>query len=79
MNQAVFRAARRAGCSAREAEAIATYVDSETLEDAADRLGISARWLLKLLRKARGRVDAPHNVALVAAVLSKPELSTLRT
>lgn len=77
MNGAVFNAARRAGCTARESEAIATYAESETLDDAARKLGISDRWLLKLLRQARNRVDAPHNVALVANVLSIPEPSTL--
>lgn len=69
MNNAVRQAALRAGCTRRESEAIATYADSETLDDAAESLGISTRWLLELLRRARGRVDAPHNVAFMAALV----------
>jgi DNA-binding CsgD family transcriptional regulator len=75
LNQAILRAATLAGCTQREAEAIATYADSETLEDAARKLRITTRWLLILLGRARRRVDAPHNVAFVASLWSKYELS----
>jgi DNA-binding CsgD family transcriptional regulator len=69
MNNAVHRAALRAGCSARQAQVLATWVDAETLDDTADQLGISQRAVLQHLRAARHRFNVAHNGKLVAVVL----------
>jgi DNA-binding CsgD family transcriptional regulator len=69
VNEAVYLAAIDAGCSQRQAEVLATWVDSETLDDTAAKLGISQRAVLKHLREARHRLNVPHNGKLVAAVL----------
>lgn len=63
--EAVFDAAFTAGCSKRQAEVIATWLISETLDDAAATLGISQRAVLQHLRLARGRLNVAHNGLLI--------------
>jgi DNA-binding CsgD family transcriptional regulator len=69
VNTAVRRAAIRAGCTNRQAQVLATWVDAETIDDAADQLGISQRAVLYHLRAARHHMNVAHNGTLVAAVL----------
>jgi DNA-binding CsgD family transcriptional regulator len=70
LNQALFQAARQAGCTAREAEVLATYVESQTIMDTAIKLQTSERAVAASLARARKRVKAPHVAALVVAILS---------
>jgi DNA-binding CsgD family transcriptional regulator len=72
VNDPVFNAALRAGCTRRQAEVLATYVDAETIDDAAEKLGISARAVLQHLRLARLRLNVAHNTQLAVAVLLTP-------
>lgn len=69
MNDQLFRAARRAGCSQGEAEIIAAYVGAETLEAAAYELGITRRTALRRLASARRRMNVAHTSALIASVM----------
>lgn len=71
MNDDVYRGAIKAGCTQREAEVLATYVESETIEDAADRLGITSRTVTLRLGAARRRLRAAHTPALVAIVIGQ--------
>lgn len=66
MNDQLFRAARRAGCSQQESEIIAAYVAAETLEAAALELNITKRTALRHLAAARRRMKVAHTSALVA-------------
>lgn len=68
MNTAVYQAALRAGCTRRQSDVIATWVEAETLEDTAEQLGISNRAVLQHLRAARRRLNVPHNGTLILAV-----------
>jgi DNA-binding CsgD family transcriptional regulator len=49
---------------------LATWVDSQGIDDTAQLLGISNRRVLQHLRQARHLLNVPHNGKLVAVVLS---------
>lgn len=72
VNEQLFRAARRAGCSRNEAEIIAAYVGAETLEAAAVELNITKRTALRRLAAARRRMNVAHTSALVALLAFRP-------
>lgn len=67
---AVFNGARRRGCSVREAEVLATYVESDKYEDTAFQLGVSRQTVKNTLIKIYRKLDVPHAAAAVARVLT---------
>lgn len=71
MNTAVYWAARNAGCSAREAEVVATYVVSESAYDTALKLQTTTQVVRNYLARARQRTNTPHNAALVATFVDQ--------
>lgn len=70
MNSAVYTAAIREGCTRREAEVLATLVESRKAADAARKLGIAESTVKNHLVAVRRRFDAPHTLAVVARLLS---------
>jgi DNA-binding CsgD family transcriptional regulator len=66
LNTAAYQAARRAGCTAREAEVLATYVESEKMATAAKKIGISEQTAKNAMSHALQRLAAPHAAAAVA-------------
>lgn len=69
MNTAVFQGARRHGCSVREAELLAVYVESEKMEAAAQVLGISKNTAKNHMSSIYLRLAVPHAAAAIAKVL----------
>lgn len=72
VNAAVFEAARRAGCSVRQAEVLAVYVESETVQDASAKLGIAEQTAKIHLSDVRKLLKVPHTAAAVAKLVSAP-------
>lgn len=66
MNEVVYRAAREHGCSRREAEVIATYVESASAKATAKTLDISAHTVHVHLLSVRRRLNVKHTSAAVA-------------
>ena len=70
MNADVYNGARRAGCSPREAEVLAVYVESEKWAAAARELGISESTAKNTMTKMFRRLNVAHAAAAVARVLA---------
>jgi DNA-binding CsgD family transcriptional regulator len=70
VNQAVFDAALRHGCTRRQAELLAVLVVSSKVRDAAVTLGMSESTAKNHLSAIRRRFDAPNTLAVVAKMLS---------
>lgn len=66
MNFAIFAAARHAGCTTRQAEVLATYVESETVVETAKKLNIAEQTVKIHLADVRLLLKAPHNAGAVA-------------
>lgn len=69
MNHAVYAAALRAGCTRRQAQTIATYVETDKLSIAAKQLGITRHTAQDHLSEVYARLDVPHAAAAVARLL----------
>jgi DNA-binding CsgD family transcriptional regulator len=70
VNTAVYNGARRAGCTPRESELLAVYVESEKMANAALELGISLHTAKNTMTKVYRRLDVGHAAAAVARVMS---------
>lgn len=70
MNDALYIAALRAGCTQRQSEVLATLVVSPKLADAAFHLGMAESTAKGHLAAIRLKFDAPHTLAVVARLLS---------
>lgn len=70
MNVILFSAARLAGCTTREAEVLATYVESENARETARKLRLSEQTVKNHLSAVRQRFNAPHTIAVVVRLLS---------
>jgi DNA-binding CsgD family transcriptional regulator len=70
VNTAVYNAARRAGCTPREAELLAVYVESPKMAVAAHELGISEHTAKNAMGKIYRKLDVAHAAAAVARVLA---------
>lgn len=70
MNDALYVAALRAGCTQRQSELLATLVVSEKLSDAATKVGMSENTAKNHLAAIRKRFDAPNTLAVVVRLLS---------
>lgn len=70
MNLAVYEAAKKAGCTKRQAQVLATYVESDKLAVAAYRLGITHHTAEGHLSRVYDRLDVPHAAAAIARLLT---------
>lgn len=70
VNKALYDAARRAGCTKRQAQTLAVYVESEKIQVAADELGITTHTAQDHLSQVYARLDVAHAAAAVARLLT---------
>jgi DNA-binding NarL/FixJ family response regulator len=70
VNEAVYDAARRAGCTDRQAKVLAVYVESEKIAVAANTLGIQTKTASDHLVRVYRRLKVRHAAAAVARLLS---------
>lgn len=70
VNQAVFMAAIRAGCTRRQAETIAWYVEMQKLSAAAAQMGITESTAQDHLAAVYHRLHVHHAAAAVARLLN---------
>lgn len=66
MNAAVFQSARANGCTPREAEVLATYVESDSLKMTARAMGISTQTVKNHLVRVHRRFGVRHTAAVIA-------------
>lgn len=69
-NLALYQAARKAGCSKREAEVLAVYVESPNLDAAASSLGISPQTAKNHMHAIHRKLGLRHTSAVVARILA---------
>jgi hypothetical protein len=69
VNTAVYQAALAAGCTDRQAEFLAVYVESDKLSDAAAKLGIREQSARVMSARIQRRLNAPHLAAVIARLL----------
>jgi DNA-binding CsgD family transcriptional regulator len=78
VNIAVRDAALRAGCTKRQAETLAVYVESEKIAVAALTLGITTHTAQDHLSRIYTRLDVSHAAAAVARLLDIPVIPEKR-
>src|SRR5688572_14969842 len=66
----VYQAARKAGCTDREAQVLAAYVQSNKVYDAAKKLGMSEQTAKNHLHAIRRRLGVPSTRQVLARLLS---------